>query len=297
MSIEETNAVNELLRATQGSMREGGWPERRAGMEASLSGFPLAEGVICEPATLGGVPAEWQFRTDATDKAAILYVHGGGYCVGSIATHRPLTTQIAAGFAGRVVSLDYRLAPEHLCPAAIDDTVSAYRALLDRGIAAGRIVIAGDSAGGGLTVAAMMAIRDAGLPLPAGGWVISPWVDLTGESETLTSKAEVDLIITASALNEFAAAYAPDGNVLDARATPLNGAFDGLPPLMIQVGTSEGLLGDSIALAGKASAADVSVTLQAWPNQQHVWHMFAAMLGEAREAIGAGVAWANTQVT
>ena len=296
MSIEETNAVNDMLRATRTAVSEGGWPERRAGMEASLAAFPLADGVICEPVSLGGVPAEWQFRADAPQDAVIVYVHGGGYCIGSIGTHRALTTQIAASFAGRVVSLDYRMAPEHHCPAAIDDTVAAYRAVLDKGIAARRIVIAGDSAGGGLTIAALQAIRDAGLPLPGGGWVISPWVDLTGESETLRTKAETDLIITAATLNEFAAAYTADGNVLDARATPLNGSFQGLPPLLIQVGTAEGLLGDAIALAAKASAADVSVTLQTWPHQQHVWHMFAAMLGEARDAIAAGANWSSARV-
>ena len=295
MSADELKIVNDLLRASQSEMRGGSWAERRAGMEAAVAVFPLADGVALTPVDANGVPAEWQARANAPGDTAILYLHGGGYAIGSIATHRSMTTAMAAGFNGRVLSVDYRLAPEHPCPAAIDDAVNAYRYLLDQGIKGQRIVIAGDSAGGGLTIAALQAIRDAGLPAPAGGWVLSPWVDLTVSSASMASKDE-DLMITAEGLNEYAAAYAPSGDVKDPRATPLHGALAGLPPLLIQVGTSERLLDDALTLAREAAAENVHVTLQAVPGQPHVFQMFGPLLSEAREAIASAVAWAHRQI-
>ena len=296
MSAEELKIVNELLRASQSGMRGGTWPERRAGMEAAVAVFPLAEGVMLTPVNANGVACEWQGRADAPDDAAILYLHGGGYAIGSIATHRSMTTAIAAQFKGRVLSVDYRLAPEHPCPAAIEDALSAYRYLLDQGINGRRIVIAGDSAGGGLTIATLQAIREAGLPAPAGGWVLSPWVDLTVTSATMASK-DADLMITAEGLNEYAAAYAPGGDVKDPRATPLHGALAGLPPLLIQVGTSERLLDDAMTLAREAAAENVHVTLEAVPGQPHVFQMFAPMLSEGRDAIAGAIAWAHQQIS
>lgn len=297
MSADELKTVNELLRAANAAERPGSWDERRASMESTLSVFPRAEGVALQPFRINGIDAEWQARRDVREDAVMLYLHGGGYAVGSIATHRPLTTEIAAGFDGRVLSLGYRLAPEHPCPAAIEDAVAAYRWLTDdQGVPAANIVIAGDSAGGGLTIAALVAIRDAGLALPAGGWCLSPWTDLTQTSGTMTSKAADDLLITAETLNDYAAVYAPGGDVSDPRATVLNASLKGLPPLLIQVGTAETLLDDSISLAGRASADDVAVTLETWPGLPHVFHMFAAMLGEARVAIAGATEWANARI-
>lgn len=297
MSADELNAVNELLRAANAAVRPGSWDERRAAMEATLGGFPRAEGVALQPFRINGIDAEWQARRDVREDAVLLYLHGGGYAVGSIATHRPLTTEVAAGFNGRVLSLGYRLAPEHPCPAAIEDALAAYRWLVeDQGIPASNIIIAGDSAGGGLTVATLIAIRDAGLAAPAGGWCLSPWTDLTMTSKTMAAKAEDDLLISDVSLKEYAAAYAPGGDVNDPRATVLNASLKGLPPLLIQVGTAERLLDDSVALAGKASADDVAVTLETWPGQPHVFHIFAAMLGEARAAIAGATNWANARI-
>ncbi len=297
MSADELNAVNELLRAANAAVRPGSWDERRAAMEATLGGFPRAGGVALQPFRINGIDAEWQARRDVREDAVLLYLHGGGYAVGSIATHRPLTTEVAAGFNGRVLSLGYRLAPEHPCPAAIEDALAAYRWLVeDQGIPASNIIIAGDSAGGGLTVATLVAIRDAGLAAPAGGWCLSPWTDLTMTSKTMAAKAEDDLLISDVSLKEYAAAYAPGGDVSDPRATVLNASLKGLPPLLIQVGTAERLLDDSVALAGKASADDVAVTLETWPGQPHVFHIFAAMLGEARAAIAGATNWANARI-
>lgn len=297
MSAEELTTINDLLRAADAGTRPGSWDERRAAMEVTTSIFPLARGVELEAFKIDGVDAEWQSREGVREDAAMLYLHGGGYAVGSITTHRPLTTEIAAGFNGRVLSLGYRLAPEHPCPAAIEDALSAYRYLIDdEGIPAGNIIIAGDSAGGGLTIAALVAIRDAGLAMPAGGWVLSPWADLTATSGTMTSKAADDLMITADSLKEYAAAYAPGGDVNDPRATVLNASLKGLPPLLIQVGTAERLLDDAVILSGRASAANVAVTLETWPGQPHVFQIFAAMMGEARAAIAGATNWANARI-
>lgn len=296
MSAEEVKAVTDMLRAAKGSMDALSWDERRAAMEAGTAFFPLAEGVTLTPDTADGVPVEWQARAEAPQDAALIYLHGGGYAIGSIASHRAMTTSIAAAFNGRVLSVGYRLAPEDPCPAGIEDAVSAYRHALAQGIAGERIVIAGDSAGGGLTIAALQAIRDSGLPRPAGAWVLSPWVDLTGTSETMSLKADDDMMITAANVKDTAAIYAPGGDANDPRATPLNGSFKNLPPLFIQVGTSETLLDDSLTLARKAALANVDVRLETWAYQQHVFQMFAMMMSEARDAIAAGIAWANARV-
>jgi monoterpene epsilon-lactone hydrolase len=295
MSAEELNAINGLLRQMKETVQAASWAERRKNMEGGIGGFPSDPSVELKAVDANGVKAEWQWRADAPSDAALLYVHGGGYAMGSIATHRPMTTGVAKGLNGRVLSLDYRLAPEHPCPAAVEDAVAGYRFLLDQGIKPARIVIAGDSAGGGLTVATLQAIRDTGLPTPAGGWCISPWTDMTATSGTMASKAEKDLMLTADSIREFAAAYVGT-DAHNPKATVLNASFKGLPPLFIQVGTAEVLLGDSIALAAKASEANVPVTLETWPNMPHVFQMFAPMLSEAREALTHAIAWCNSRI-
>ncbi|MCC6919250.1 MAG: alpha/beta hydrolase [Alphaproteobacteria bacterium] len=298
MSAEELNVINGMLRQMRSQLAgtpEGGWPERRKNMEAGIGAFPADPSIELKGVDANGVKAEWQWRADAPSDAALMYVHGGGYAIGSIATHRPMTTAIAKGLAGRVLSLDYRLAPEHPCPAAIDDAVAGYRFLLDQGIKPARIAIAGDSAGGGLTVATLQAIRDTGLPAPAGGWCLSPWTDMTATSGTMTAKAEEDLMLSAESIREFAAAYI-GSDALNPKATVLNASLKGLPPLFIQVGTAEVLLGDSLALAAKAAEANVTVTLETWPNMPHVFQMFGAMLSEGRDAVAHGVAWCNARI-
>ena len=296
MSAEEIKNVSDLLRASKGAMDALTWPERREAMEAGSAFFPLADGVSLTPVSADGVPAEWQARADAPDDAVLTYLHGGGYAIGSIASHRALTTAIAATFKGRVLSIAYRLAPEDPCPAGIEDAVNAYRFLLSAGLAGEKVIIAGDSAGGGLAIATLQAIRDAGLPRPGGAWVMSPWVDMTAASETMSLKADDDLMITAANVTDTAAIYAPGGDANDPRATPLNASFEGLPPLMVQAGTFETLLDDSLTLARKAALANVEVRLETWPGQQHVFQMFAPMMSEARDAIAAGIAWANARI-
>jgi monoterpene epsilon-lactone hydrolase len=215
----------------------------------------------------------------------VLYLHGGGYVIGSPRSHRHLAVAIASAAAASALLLDYRLAPEHPFPAALDDAVAAYRWLLDHGVAPGGIVIAGDSAGGGLTVATLVALRDAGLPRPAAGVCISPWVDLTCSAPSYAAKATTDPIVVGQSVARMATAYLGAADRRTPLASPLFADLAGLPPLLIHVGSEEVLLDDSIALADRATKAGVGATLDVWPEMIHVWHWFLPMLDEAQAAI------------
>ena len=234
-----------------------------------------------------GVPAEWICAGPVRTDAAILYLHGGGYVIGSINTHRALAAELgrAAGIAALVI--DYRLAPEAPFPAAVDDATAAYRWLLARGIAPGRLAIAGDSAGGGLTVATLVALRDAGLPLPAAAVCFSPWVDLEGIGESMTERAERDPFVQKEGLLELAATYLGGKDPRTPLAAPLYADLAGLPPLLIQVGEAETLYDDAVRLAERARKSGVDVTLEPWADMIHVWQLFAPVLPEAREALAA----------
>jgi acetyl esterase/lipase len=189
---------------------------------------------------------------------------------------------------GRTLALDYRLAPEHPFPAAVEDALKGYRYLLAQGLAPGDIAIAGDSAGGGLVVALLLAIRDAGLAQPACGWLISPWVDLEGIGGSMAALAAIDPLVQKESLLELAGHYLNGANPRTPLAAPLYADLRGLAPMLIQVGAAETLLDDSIRLAGAAGAADVAVTLEVWPEMIHVWHVFHPQLAAGRRAISAG---------
>jgi acetyl esterase/lipase len=186
------------------------------------------------------------------------------------------------------LALDYRLAPEHPFPAAVEDAVSGYRYLLSRGIRPGRIAIAGDSAGGGLVVAAMIAIREAGLAQPACGWCISPWVDLEAIGETMSTQAEADPMVQRPGLFDMAGLYLGGADPRSPLAAPIYADLKGLAPLLIQVGAAETLLDDAIQLAKVAGTADVRVDLQIWPEMVHVWHLFHPELTAGKRAIQVG---------
>ena len=250
--------------------------------------FPTAPDVTLESVTANGVPAEWASTPGAARDRVIMYVHGGGYVIGSVKSHRHLVTELGRAAGTRTLSVDYRLAPEAPFPAAVDDALAAYRYLLAQGFAPGNIAIAGDSAGGGLTVATLLAIRDAGLEQPACGFCISPWVDLEGLGDSMTALAHIDPMVQKESLMDMAAAYLGDVHPRTPLAAPLHAEFRDLAPLLIHVGAAETLLDDSIRLAGKAGAADVEVTLQVWPEMIHVWHFFHPMLDAARRAIADG---------
>jgi acetyl esterase/lipase len=260
--------------------------ELRQGFESVTQLLPLAPDVRVERAEAGGIPAEWVAAPGAAAERVVLYLHGGGYAIGSVNTHRELASRLSRASGARALTIDYRLAPEHPHPAAVDDAVAAYHWLLDEaGIAPGRIVVAGDSAGGGLTVATLLAVRDAGLPAPAAGVCISPWVDLEGTGESMTTRADHDPIVQREGLRRMAEWYLGAAHPRTPLAAPLHADLEGLPPLLVQVGTAETLLDDAARLAARAKDAGVDVTYEPWEDMIHVWHLFAAMLPEGDEAI------------
>lgn len=245
-----------------------------------LGGAPDAK---CEKVEAGGVPAEWVMAPGCDTGRAILYLHGGGYAIGSLNTHRRLAYDISAASAAKVLLIDYRLAPEHPFPAAIDDATSAWRWLLQQGFAANRLAIAGDSAGGGLTIATLVNLRDKKLGLPACAVAISPWVDLEGLGNSITTRSAQDPMVQKDGLLWMAKMYLNGKDPRTPLAAPLHADLKGLPPTLVQVGTAETLLDDAIRIAEKMHAAGVDARLAIWPNMLHVFPLFAPILSEGRD--------------
>ena len=245
-----------------------------------LGGAPDAK---CEKVDAGGVPSEWVMAPGCDTGRAILYLHGGGYAIGSLNTHRRLAYDISAASAAKVLLIDYRLAPEHPFPAAIDDAAAAWRWLLQQGFAANRLAIAGDSAGGGLTIATLVNLRDKKLGLPACAVAISPWVDLEGLGNSLTMRSAQDPMVQKDGLLWMAKMYLNGKDARTPLAAPLHADLKGLPPTLVQVGTAETLLDDAIRIAEKMHAAGVDARLAIWPNQLHVFPLFAPILSEGRD--------------
>jgi monoterpene epsilon-lactone hydrolase len=241
--------------------------------------------IRCEPVNADGVEAEWITAPGAANDRFVLYLHGGGYVIGSINTHRDLMARISRAAKARVLGLNYRLAPESPFPAAVDDAVAGYRWLLGQGARPGRVVIAGDSAGGGLAAATLVAIRDAKLPTPAAGVMLSPWVDLEGLGESMTTRLEADPVVRKEGLVGMAQAYLQGQDPRTPLAAPLYADLKGLPPLLIQVGDAETLLDDSKRLDARAKAAGVRTRLEVWPEMIHVWQLFASYLPEGQQAV------------
>ncbi|MGH7865739.1 MAG: alpha/beta hydrolase [Candidatus Binataceae bacterium] len=284
MSQQQLQSILQMLKA--GAPPAGQTLEQSRAGFAQLAGmFPVDADVRCEPISAGGVPSEWVSAPAADPGRAVLYLHGGGYVIGSINTHRGLAARISKAANAQVLVAGYRLAPEHPHPAAVDDAVAAYRWMLSTGVKPSRTAIAGDSAGGGLTIATLVAIRDAKLAMPAAGVCMSPWVDLEGVGESMTTKASVDPMVQKAGLLEMAKAYLGGNNPRTPLAAPLYADLSGLPPLLIQVGTAETLLDDSTRIAERARKAGVKVTLEPWENMIHVFQVFAPMLDEGQQAI------------
>ncbi len=254
-------------------------------MRAIMIEAQAPAGVTSTPVEAGGVSAEWSVADGADQDKVILYVHGGGYVMGSAGSHRDMTGRLSQAAGARVLSLNYRLAPEHPFPAPVDDTLAAYRWLLAQGIQADHIAIAGDSAGGGLALAALIAIRDAGEPLPAAGIGISPWVDMEGTGASMTTRAAVDPVVQKEGLLGMAKLYLGGADPKNPLAAPLHANLAGLPPLLIQVGDAETLLDDATRITERARKAAVDVTLKVWGEMPHVWHLFAPILPEGQQAI------------
>jgi monoterpene epsilon-lactone hydrolase len=284
MSQQQLQQIIQMLKAQPIAGRPT-VQETRANFEQMSALFPVAADITRESVSAGGVKAEWVTAPGADAGRAVLYLHGGGYVIGSINTHRDLAARISRAAKARVLVIDYRLAPEHPFPAAVEDSVAAYRWMLAQGLKPSRIAVAGDSAGGGLTVATLVAIRDAKLALPAAGVCLSPWIDLEGLGDSMKTKAAVDPMVQKEPLVQMAAHYLQGKDPRTPLAAPLYADLAGLPPLLVQVGTAETLLDDSTRLAERARKAGVKVTLQPWENMIHVFQLFAPMLDEAQQAI------------
>ncbi len=263
----------------------------RAHFDAMTAALPVADDVVCIADDLGAIPALRLTTPGVAEDVALLYLHGGAYVIGSPEGYRPLAAALGRAAGVTVWAIDYRLAPEHPCPAAIEDALAAYRALLARGFPASRILLAGDSAGGGLAVAMMVALRASGLPQPAAAFLMSPWVDLTCGAASITAKADEDPSLTGAGLRAMAALYLGGLPPESPQASPVMADLSGLPPLLIHVGSAEILLDDAVALARAAGSAGAAVSLEIWPGMVHVWHLFAAMLDAGTRAITAGGAF------
>jgi monoterpene epsilon-lactone hydrolase len=241
--------------------------------------------VRVEALQIGDIYSEWIAQPDADEQRVILFFHGGGYVSGSVAIHKLLCVSLARATGMRILLPEYRLAPENPFPAALEDALSAYRWLLARGFKPADIIIAGDSAGGGLALATTLALRDAGKPLPAAVVCLSPWADLTLSGESYQIKAKADPILTARKLRHWASSYTDEENMSNPLVSPVYADFHDFPPLLIQVGSEEIMLDDATQVAERAKTAGVDVTLKIWPSMWHVWHATGTWLPESREAL------------
>ncbi|MFI4933573.1 MAG: alpha/beta hydrolase [Caulobacterales bacterium] len=248
--------------------------------------FPTPPDVTLRPEQVGDVQAEWTSTPGANTDRAILYLHGGGFAVGSIQSHRHVAAELGRQAQAQTLSIDYRRAPERPFPAAADDCLAGYRFLLGAGFDPSRIAIAGDSAGGGLVVTTLVAAREAGMPQPACGLCMSAWVDLEAAGSSMTTKAAEDPLVQRESLLQMAAGYLAGADPRSPLASPLHADLRGLAPLLIQVGSAETLLDDSVRLAALAGAQGVDVRLEIWPDMVHTWHFFHPILGEGRRALG-----------
>jgi epsilon-lactone hydrolase len=286
MASKELDRAIELQRSLSQEFAAAQTPaEFRAIYGRFLGQFPPPADVKIQSVNAGGIPAEWVIPPGAAARRTVLYLHGGGYVVGAPKDYRGMVSHIARAAQAQALTLDYRLAPENPHPAAVEDAVAAYRWLLANGGEPGRTVLAGDSAGGGLTVAALVSLRDRGDRLPAAGVCICPWVDLEITGKSMDANAEADPLVKRDVVANMATAYLQGQDPRTPLASPLHANLRGLPPLLIQVGQSETLLDDASRLAERARTAGVDVTYEPWPDMIHVWQGFGSFLPEARQAI------------
>lgn len=263
-----------FLRAQFSGWAEGSFIEQRARQEKSARFFWMPKHLRSQIIDVDGVSSEWIENPDS-DAGIILYLHGGAYTLGSANTHRDLIARLVVSTQCNALAINYRLAPENSFPAALDDTLSAYHWLLQQGIPPANIVIAGDSAGGGLALSTLVSLRDARVPLPSAAVCFSPWLDLTLSGNSIHTKASVDPILTSAILERFAHAYAAGHPLTHPLISPLFADLHGLPPILVQVGSEEILLDDSIRLAQNIRIAGGRVTLQTWDGLFHVFQMFS----------------------
>jgi acetyl esterase/lipase len=295
MSAEQQLQLDAILR--QGGLdTNADVPTLRAAFSDLMARVPVAPDVQQEPVEIGGVAGVEVTIHGNEAENVILYFHGGVYVIGYAAATVPLVGDLVRRTGTKAITLEYRLAPEHPYPAAVEDAQAAYEGLLAQGIAPGQIAIAGESAGGGLAVALLLALREAGVPLPSCAYVMSPYVDLTLSGETLTAKQTADPLLTPDGLRARVPDYVGSADAADPYISPIFGDLRGLPALLIQVGSHEVLLSDALRLAGRAAIADVPVTLEVTPGVPHVFQAYAALLDEARSALDRGAEFVMSQL-
>jgi monoterpene epsilon-lactone hydrolase len=265
--------------------------ERRIRLDTVASVDGVAADIALEPVPIGACPAEWSIAPGSDRKKMLLFFHGGGYCSGSIRSHRSMVTEAGRAAGIRTLAVGYRLAPEDRFPAALDDAVAAFEFLLGQGIAPAHIAIGGDSAGGGISLATMVRLRDSGRPLPGCAWLVSPWVDLEMTGATIDTKAAIDPLIHREYLEELALAYLAGHDPRDPLASPLHADLAGLPPVLVQVGSAETLLDDAVRISGRLGTADVMTNLEVWPHMIHAWHLWSKQLVEGRQALASAGAF------
>ncbi|MGO4329112.1 alpha/beta hydrolase [Cupriavidus sp. 2TAF22] len=282
MSDPQIEAVRNLLASQP---RPGELSERRKRLDSLLGRYPVAPDVQVEAANVDGVPAEWTMTPAADPARVLVFLHGGAYISGSLLSHRHMVAQIGREARTRTLALDYRLAPEHPFPAALEDAIAGYRFLLSQGYEPANIALAGESAGGGLALATLVSLRDLGIPLPACTWLSSPWTDLEMTGESMVTKAAVDPLIQKPYLLEAAAAYLNGASPRMPLVSPVHADLTGLPPMLIQVGTAETLLDDSIRLAQRAGEANLRARLELWPDMIHAWSLFYQQVDAGRRSL------------
>lgn len=270
MASIQAKISKKLLRVFFSGWSQGTIAEQRAVQEKRARFARLPAQLECQPLTVNGIPAEWISLPSAT-AGVLLYLHGGAYCLGSVNASRDLIARLVEATKYKALAIDYRLAPENPFPAALEDAMSVYSWLLRQGADPARIVFAGDSAGGGLAMATLVALRDAGQPLPAGAICISPWTDLALTGDSIGRKAAIDPILDTASLARYARDYAGDAPLTSPLISPLYADLSGLPPLLLQAGTDEILLDDATRLAEGARQAGVAVTLETWAGLCHVF--------------------------
>jgi monoterpene epsilon-lactone hydrolase len=271
--------------------------ERRLEMDGLAGSAPMAEGTDVEVVDADGVPGQWLRPPGVLDDGALLYLHGGGYCVGSVVSHTPMASKLGAAAGLPVLIVDYRLGPEHRFPAAVDDAVTAFRWLVAQGLEPERIAVGGDSAGGGLTLATMLALRAAGDPLPGAAACISPWTDLTMSAPSMDANVDGDPMLDRSRLQTYADWYlGPDRDPTDPLVSPRFGDLAGLPPVVIHAADDEVLLDDARLVAEAIESAGGTLEFRTWPEAFHVFHATAGLVPEADEAIAAMGAFLRTHL-
>ncbi|HEX3561920.1 MAG TPA: alpha/beta hydrolase [Solirubrobacterales bacterium] len=284
MSTEQRENLDAILRQSA-FPADGDVNEQRRLLRELLSAQPLPADVTVTAAALGGVPTAEITVEGIEPRHVVLYFHAGVDVMGEASLTADLASQVGRRTQAKVISVDYRLAPEHPYPAAVDDALAAYEGLLHTGIDPADIAFAGESAGGGLAIATLVNARDHGLPLPAAAFVMSPYVDLTLAGTTMETKREVDPLLNRDALQAAVTAYTAGQDAALWLISPIFADLSGLPPLTIQAGSHEVLLDDALRLAGQAATADVEVTLDITPGVPHVFQAYAPMLDEAAAAL------------